>query len=83
MFDALFFMPGIPVFGAAAQGILLDWLALVTRGPYLPGFQRTIEIRKIVLGRLPFPGHCTESRMRHTPSPSVKEASLLILEFCH
>lgn len=83
MFDVLFFMCGIPVFAAAAQVIPLDWLALVTRGVYLPGFQRSIEIRETVLLRLPPPWHCTESRMRHTPSPSVKEASLLILEFWH
>lgn len=65
MFDALFFMPGTSVFAAAAQRIPLDCLALVRRRAYLPGFQRTIEIREIILGRIPSPGHCTESRMRH------------------
>ena len=35
------------------------------------------QLGETVLGRLPAPGHCPDSRLKHTPSLSVKETSLL------
>ena len=40
-------------FVAASQGIPLDCLALVVRGPYDLGSHRTITIEETVLGWLP------------------------------
>lgn len=36
---------------------------------------------KTVLRRSPFPGHCTESRLKHNPSRPAKQVYLLNLEF--
>lgn len=69
-----------PNFVAAAQGIPLDLLALVARGACVPWSHRNITIEETVLGRLPSPGLCTDSRLKHTPGLSMKEAYLLILE---
>lgn len=70
----------VPVFGAAAQGIPLACLALVARGASIPESQGTITITEIVLGQPPPPGHCADSRLKHTPRLSVKEACFLVLE---
>lgn len=43
-----------------------------------PTGQEQLEER--VLGRLPFPRHCTDSRLKHILSLSVKRAYLLVLE---
>lgn len=50
----------------------LDHLSLVAKGTGIPGFHRTIMMRKKVFGRLPFSGHCTTSRLKHIPSLPVK-----------
>lgn len=47
----------------------------------VPGSHRTVTIGDTVLGRLPPEGHCPYSRLKHMPSLSVKETSMLILEF--
>ena len=70
------FASGTLVFVAAAQGISLD--CLVARD--VPGSPRTVTIRDTVLGRLPLPGHCTDSGLKHSPSLSVKESCLPVLE---
>lgn len=49
------------------------------RGAYVLGSHRMIRIGERVLDRLPPPGHCTDSRVKHTPSFSGR-ADLLVLE---
>ena len=56
----------------------LDHLALVAREP---GPLGTIKSGKIVLSRLSHPGHCTDSRLKHTPSLLMKRVHSLVLEF--
>lgn len=72
----LIFMSSIPVFAAAAQGTLLDFLTLVTGETCIPGSHRTLGIRETILVRLPPPRHHTEMLL----SLCGKEASLLVLE---
>lgn len=74
------FASGALVFAADAQGISLDCLTLVGAGDDVPRSHRIVTIREGVLGRLPSPGHCTDSGLKHSPSLSVKEAYLLVLE---
>lgn len=50
----------------------LDHPSLVAKGAGIPGLHRTIMMRKKVFGRLPFSGHCTNSRLKHIPSLPVK-----------
>ena len=45
--------------------------------PGVPGSHRTVTIKETVLGRLPPSGHCTDSRLEHNLSLSVKEAICL------
>ena len=45
----------------------LDHQALVASGTCVPGSHRTLAIGEMVLGRLPCPGHCEDSRLRCTP----------------
>ena len=54
------------VFAAAIQGKPLDHLALEASGACTPRSHRTVTIRKTVLRRLSSPGHCTDSRLKHT-----------------
>ena len=68
------------VFAAATQGTLFDCLALESREACVPGSHATVTIGETVLGRLPLPEHCTDSRLKHTPRFSEKEADLLIQE---
>lgn len=74
------FLLPVPVFAAAAQGMPLDHLALMARRVCIPGSHGTLTIGDRVLGRLPPPGHFTDSRLKYTPSLSVKEAYFLGLE---
>lgn len=53
--------------------MLSNHLALVDRRAWVPGFQRTIIIRETVIGRQPPTKQCTNSRMKHIPSFSVKK----------
>ena len=39
-----------------------------------------VMVGETVFGRLPPPGHCTESRLKHIPSLSVKESFFLVLD---
>lgn len=58
--------------------------------PWLPGHEGqgacvlgshgAVKIRETVLGRLSLPGHCTERKLRHSPSFYQKEAYLLVQE---
>ena len=73
-------MSGVPVSAAAIQGIPLNLLALVASGACIPESHGTVTMRETVLGRLPPTRHCTDSRLKHTSSFSVREASLLVLE---
>lgn len=75
-----FFMSGVPVFVATAQGAPLECLALETRRICVPEIHWIIIIREIVLLKLSPTGHCTDSRLKHTCSLSVTEAYSLILE---
>lgn len=68
------------VFTVATEGIPLDGLALgVGVGACIPESQETVTIKKAVLSRLS-PGHRIDKILKHTPSLSVKEAYLLVLE---
>lgn len=66
MSGALGFMPGSLVFVAATKGMFLDYFALVTREACVPVFLGTTAIGEIILGRLPPPGHCAISGLRHS-----------------
>lgn len=44
------------------------------RGACVIGSHRGVTIRETVFGRLPPPGHCTDTRLRHTPILFVKKA---------
>lgn len=81
MSGALVFTFDDPVFAAATQGAPLDHLALEARGSCIPGSHGTRTIRDSVLGRLLPSGHCTDSRLKHTPSLAEKEAYLLVRSF--
>lgn len=72
----LMFMSGTPIFAAAARGMLLDCMTLVTNGTFISGSCRTLAIQEMILLRLLPP-------RRHIEMPRslcVKEASLLVLE---
>ena len=47
------------------RGTPLDYLALEARGPCFPESHGTVIIEETVFGRLPSPGHCTDSRLKH------------------
>ena len=49
-------------------------------GVCIPRSHGTVPIREMVLGRLPPPEHCPGSALKHTPSLSKEEVSLLVLE---
>lgn len=51
----------------STKGMPLDCLAMVARGPCAPGPHRIITIRKIVLGRMPYPD--TTQIAKITPLP--------------
>ena len=68
--------PGI--FMTADQEVILVHLALEARRICIPGSYGTVTIWER-FGRLPPPGHCRESRLKHIPSLSVKE-TMLVLE---
>lgn len=61
--------------------IRLWWLGKF--GACIPGSHRTVAIRETVIDRIQPTGHCTETRLRHSYSPSVKKASMLVLELRH
>lgn len=73
-------MSGATVFAAATQGNALRSPGYGSRGTCVPGSRGTIPIAEMVLARLAPPGHSTDSWLKHSPSPSVKQASLLIPE---
>lgn len=75
----LLVMSDAPDFVVAIQGTRLDCLALEAKGLVLLSPMR-LEQLKTVLGRFPPPVHCTDSRLKHTPSLFEKEAYLLIQE---
>lgn len=75
---ALVFTFGDMVLAAAIQGKTCDHLV---RGACIPGSHRTVTIIETVLGRLPFPRHCTNSRLKYTPTVFVKEDICLSRNF--
>lgn len=78
MSGALVFTHGAPAFVATTKGTTLNFLALEAREACIPGSHGTGTIRETVPGRLPLPGCCTDSKLKHTPSISEKEAYLLV-----
>lgn len=66
-----FHSSGSLVFAATAQGMPLNQLALVAGGACIPGsFQSNVAVGRTVLGQVPPPRHCTDSRLGHPlPSP--------------
>lgn len=69
MSDALVFISATIVFVVATQRIPLDCLALMARGP----IYRTVINGDTILGRSPDSGHCTNRRLKHIASLSVKK----------
>lgn len=74
------------------QWIPRDLLVLVARGCLHAWPHGTVTIRKTVLGWLPYPGNCSEGRLKHTPSLPVKKAYCFLswsfnlrewLQVCH
>lgn len=59
-------MSGALIFASTAKGRPLDCLALEDRVDCILG--PMANWRRTVLGRLPPPGHCTDSRLIHFPS---------------
>lgn len=49
----------------STQRTLLDYLALVARAVCVSGSDRATTIGKTVVGRLPPPGHSTDSSLKH------------------
>lgn len=80
MSGAWVFMSGTLLFVAAVQGIPLDHLALEARGACVPDSHGTVSIKETIHGRLPPPGHFKDSRLKHNPSISEKEAYLIVQE---
>lgn len=62
------------IFTDVAQEHALSHLALLASGACIPGFHRTVAVGQFLAGYHP------SSRLVYTPSLSVKEASLLVLE---
>ena len=61
-------------------GTPLDCLALWPRDCVFLSFTELLTIIKTLLGRSPPPGHCTHSRLRHSPDLPVRKACLLNLK---
>lgn len=59
------------------RGALFDHLALMARETYVPGCYGTVMTGETILVRLPFPGHCTGSRLKHIFSPSMEKGYFL------
>lgn len=59
----------------------LDSLALVAKEAGFLGSLSTLQL-DTVLGRIPHPGLCTHSGVKHTPNLSEKVAYLLVQEIC-
>lgn len=76
-------MSGTLVFAAATQEMPLQCLALDAggRAAGVLGSPRIATTGETDCGRLPPPGHCTDSRLKHTPSLLVKRVHSLVLEF--
>ena len=67
MTDALVFVSAAQVYAAATQRTPLNFLVLMTSPPAcIPESHRTMAIGKMILGKLPLQGHCTDIRLRHT-----------------
>lgn len=61
-------MSGAPAFMAVTQGSPSITEHSVTSRACVPGSHGTLTIQGMVLGRLSLPGHCTDSRLKDTPS---------------
>lgn len=59
------------------EGTPTEHLALMARGLHF--WAPWVRNRELVLGMLPPPGHCTNTRLNHNPSPFVKRL-ILVLE---
>lgn len=57
----------------------LDFLMPVAKGTGLSELPGNVTVVKTVLGRPPQPGHCTDSRLKYSPSIPVKRAISLEL----
>ena len=72
-------MSGAFVFVVAPQGMPLDCLVLMASRACFPEFHGMVINREMVLGKLPLPRHCADSRLKHIPSLYVIEVYLLLL----
>lgn len=75
-------MSGAPLFVAAAQGTPLDHLdhlALMASRACVPRSKGLIN-RQLLIVYHP-QGTCTDSRLKHSPSISVKEAYMFVWSF--
>lgn len=73
--DRSFYTSGTPVFTSGdlvlwlpPQGMPFDCLVLGGQRTCAPRSHETVTVKEIVLGWLPLPGHCTESRQNMPPS---------------
>lgn len=57
----------------------LDCLTVVAKGECISVTHMSETIRERVLGRIPPPGHCINSRLKHIPSIPMKRAYILII----
>ena len=75
-------MSGTLVFAAATQEMPLQCLALDAggRAAGVLGSPRIATTGETDCGRLPPPGHCTDSRLKHSPHLSEEQAYLLFQE---
>lgn len=55
-----------------SRGTLLEHLDLLARGDYISGPHGSKTFGETDLGRLQPPGHCINSRLKHSPSICVK-----------
>ena len=70
-------MSGAPGFVTDALGIALDHLALVAREACVPDSCETVAVGEMVLGRLPPPEHCMDSRLKQLSPPPRPPAVFL------
>lgn len=59
------------------QEMPCECMGLVARGIYVSGPHRLKIIREIVIGRLPLPGNCIDSRLKYTHSLPMTTPSRL------
>lgn len=78
--SGVYFLHLVIWFLYCVSGKPLDRLAPESKEACVPGSHVTVAIEGTVSGRLPLPGYCTDSRLKHTPSLSEEEDYLHVQE---